>query len=165
MLIVKKSQIPGAGKGLYTTKPFKKGVIIIEYTGEIITWKEYEQRVEQDKDGYLFYINDKRCIDAYNHPETKARYANDANGLVKVKGLSNNSEYEIIKNKAYIVATTDIPAGSEIFVDYTEEYWEAIRFNLDLKKKEKKTTEKEVTAKKYKKKDRSIYGNLLELAD
>lgn len=168
MLVVKKSQIPGAGKGLYTTKPIKKGQQIIEYTGEIITWKEYEKRVELDMDGYLFFINNKKCIDAYNHPEAKARYANDAAGLVRVKGLNNNAEYEIIDGRAYIVATNDIPSGSEIFVDYTPEYWEAIRHNLELKKQEnlvneveKKSSKKNQKAKN--KKEKSVYGNLLSV--
>jgi SET domain-containing protein len=54
-LIVKRSQIPGAGKGLFTTKAIKRDTKIIEYRGEIINWKEYEKRVKEDKDGYLFY--------------------------------------------------------------------------------------------------------------
>ncbi|MCX8080045.1 MAG: SET domain-containing protein [Bacteroidia bacterium] len=129
-LIVKKSQLPGVGKGLYTDKFIPKGTKIIEYRGEIIHWKEYKKRVEEEKDGYLFYIRRDKCIDAYNTPQYKARYANDANGLVRVKGLKNNAQYEIHNDKCYIVATRDIQAGEEIFVDYTREYWDAIRYNL-----------------------------------
>jgi SET domain-containing protein len=138
-LIVKKSQLPGAGKGLFTTKPIKKGTKIIEYRGEIIEWKEYRKRVKEEKDGYLFFIRRNKCIDAYNTPQYKARYANDANGIVRVKGLKNNAQYEIHNDKCYIVATRDIKAGEEIFVDYTKEYWDAIRFNIknNLYKKKK----------------------------
>jgi len=39
-LIVKKSQLPNSGKGLFTTTAIKKGTRIIEYLGEIIDWKE-----------------------------------------------------------------------------------------------------------------------------
>lgn len=137
-LIVKKSQLPGAGKGLYTTKPIKKGTKIIEYRGEIINWKEYLKRVKEEKDGYLFYIRKDKCIDAYNTPQYKARYANDANGLVRVKGLKNNAQYEIHNDRCYIVATRDIKAGEEIFVDYTKEYWDAIRYNIKNKLYKKK---------------------------
>lgn len=138
-LIVKKSQLPGAGKGLFTTKPIKKGTKIIEYRGEIIEWKEYRKRVKEEKDGYLFFIRRNKCIDAYYTPQYKARYANDANGIVRVKGLKNNAQYEIHNDKCYIVATRDIKAGEEIFVDYTKEYWDAIRFNIknNLYKKKK----------------------------
>lgn len=131
-LIVKTSQLPNSGKGLFTTTPIKKGTKIIEYKGEIIDWKEYERRVERDEDGYLFFINNKRCIDAYNTPQHKARFANDAAGLSRVKGLKNNSVYEIDGDQCFIVASRDINAGEEIFVSYTKEYWDCIRYNIKI---------------------------------
>src|SRR6185312_1959687 len=118
-LLVKTSTLPKAGKGLFTDKAIKKSAKVIEYKGEIIDWKEYEKRVLEDKDGYLFYINKNRCIDAYSTPQHKARYANDAEGLSRVKGLKNNSEYEIFGDKCYIVSDRDIEAGEEIFVSYS----------------------------------------------
>jgi SET domain-containing protein len=129
-LIVKKSKLPNAGKGLFTTKAIKKDSKVIEYKGEIITWKEYDKRVASDKDGYLFYINRQRCIDAYPTPQYKARYANDANGLVRIKGVKNNCEYNVIGDKCYIVSVRDIKAGEEIFVDYTKGYWDTVRDNI-----------------------------------
>ncbi|MGZ3899208.1 MAG: SET domain-containing protein [Bacteroidia bacterium] len=129
-LLVKKSQLPNAGKGLYTTKPIKKGEQVIEYKGEIINWKEYEKRVAENKDGYLFFINNKRCIDAFPTPQYKARYANDAAGMSRVKGLSNNCDYEIVGDQCFIVARRNIKAGEEIFVNYTKEYWDCVRYNI-----------------------------------
>ncbi|HQQ95177.1 MAG TPA: SET domain-containing protein [Bacteroidia bacterium] len=129
-LIIKKSGLPNAGKGLFTNKPIKKDQKIVEYKGEIIDWREYEKRVKEDKDGYLFYIHRKRCIDAYGTPQYKARYANDAEGLSRVKGLKNNSVYEIFGDRCYIVATRDIEAGEEIFVSYSKDYWDCIRYNI-----------------------------------
>ncbi len=127
---VKTSQLPGAGKGLYTNKPIKKDSKIIEYKGEIINWKEYEKRVKEDKDGYLFYINKNRCIDAYSTPKFKARYANDAMGLSRMKGLKNNASYQVFGDRCFIVAERDIEAGEEIFVNYTKDYWDCIRYNI-----------------------------------
>ena len=132
-LIVKKSQLPNAGKGLFTTKPIKKGEQVIEYLGEIIEWKEYLKRVLEDKDGYLFFINKQKCIDAYNTPQHLARFANDASGITRVTGLRNNCEYEIIKNRCYIVAKRNIQPNEEIFVSYTKEYWDCIRYNIKHK--------------------------------
>lgn len=129
-LVVKKSQLPSAGKGLFTTKDIKKGSKIIEYRGEVIDWKEYCKRVKEDKDGYLAFISRKKCIDAYNTPQYKARYANDAEGLIKIKGIKNNAEYQIIDDKVYIVATRDIKAGEEIFVSYSKDYWNALKYNI-----------------------------------
>jgi uncharacterized protein len=129
-LKVKRSQLPNAGKGLFTTTAIKKKDKIVEYKGEIINWKEYEKRVKEDKDGYLFFVNRNHCIDAYNTPEHVARYANDAAGLGRVKGLKNNASYEIFGKQCFIVAERDIAAGEEIFVNYTKEYWDCIRYNI-----------------------------------
>ena len=132
-LIVKTSQLPNAGKGLFTTSAIKKDSKIIEYKGEIIDWKEYTKRVKEDKDGYLFFINKNRCIDAFSTKQYKARYANDAAGIGRVKGLSNNANYEVFGDKCFIVASKDIKAGEEIFVNYTKEYWDCIRYNIKHK--------------------------------
>jgi uncharacterized protein len=141
-LIVKKSSLPGAGKGLFTDKPIRKGTKVIEYKGEIIDWKEYDRRVARDEDGYLFFINKNYCIDAYPTPQYKARYANDAMGLTRVKGLTNNCDYEVEGNRCFIVAQRDIKKGEEIFVDYTPEYWDCIRYNIKLKKRKDKEEKK-----------------------
>lgn len=150
-LLVKKSRLPGAGKGLFTTKDIKKGKKIIEYRGEIIDWKEYCKRVKEDKDGYLVYISRKKCIDAYNTPQYKARYANDAEGLIRSKKYKNNAEYQIIGDKVYLVATRDIKAGEEIFVSYSKDYWDAVKYNIkhELYKSEKLNHLKQLV-KKYK---------------
>jgi uncharacterized protein len=132
-LMVKKSRLPGAGKGLFTTKKIAKDSKVIEYRGEIINWKEYEKRVKEDRDGYLFYINRNLCIDAYPTPQYKARYANDAAGISRLKGLRNNCTYQIFGKKCYIVAERDIKPGEEILVDYTREYWDCIRYNIRKK--------------------------------
>lgn len=154
-LIVKKSTIPTAGKGLFVTRDVKKDERIVEYLGEIIDWKECDVRAEKDEGGYVFYISKKKCIDAFNMPEVLARFANDANGLVKIPGVRNNCVYEIYKNRGWIKATRNIKAGSEILVSYGAQYWRDIRFNIKLEEDKKKAAEKakkQDKAKKAKKK-------------
>ncbi len=131
-LTVKTSQLPNSGKGLFTTTAIKKGTRVIEYLGEIIDWKEYEKRVERDEDGYLFFINKKVCIDAWNTPEHKARFANDAAGLGRVKGLKNNCVYETEGDRCWIVSTKDIAAGEEIFVSYMNHHAKRNEFNYHV---------------------------------
>jgi SET domain-containing protein len=65
---VKKSS---AGLGLFATEPFKKGDLVIEYTGEKITEAEANQRGGK----YLFELNDDWTIDGKGR-ENKARYLN-----------------------------------------------------------------------------------------
>lgn len=129
MLYVKKSKIPKSGKGLFTTHDIKKGDVVVEYEGEKLTWKECLKRNEaqKGKGGYYFYVNAKNCVDAQYTLDALARYANDAAGFSRVPGVRNNSKYEVIKSKPYIVATRNIPAGSEILVAYGKEYWDAMK--------------------------------------
>ena len=135
-LYIKKSGIPNAGKGLFTKKAIPKGTRIIEYTGKRTTWKEVKD--EDGKNGYIFYINRNHVIDALPTKKAYARYANDARGLVRIKGLLNNSDYIVDGLKAYIESKKDIPAGGEILVDYGKDYWKVIRQNIKLRQEEEK---------------------------
>jgi uncharacterized protein len=145
--IVKKSQIPGSGKGLYTKRNIKKGERFIEYLGEVITEKELDKRAEKDIYGYAFFVSKKKCIDAFYTSEALARFANDAKGLTRVEGLKNNSCYEIWKNRGWIKAERNIKAGEEIFVSYGTEYWRDIKYNIKLDEEKKKTAKKSSTKK------------------
>jgi SET domain-containing protein len=128
-LEVRQTNIPGAGKGLFTSKDIKRGTRIIEYKGRIRTWKE----VEHDADNpYIFYVADDHVIDASNAHESLGRYINDAKGLNKIKGLNNNAQFVHDGRRVFIEATRDIPAGSEIFVSYGKEYWHVMRQNQKL---------------------------------
>jgi len=145
-LIVKKSTLPGAGKGLYTTVDIPKKKRIVEYKGTRTLWKDIKD--EDGKNGYIFYITRNNVIDALPHKNALARYANDARGLTKVEGIRNNAEYIIDDGRCYIDAMRDIPAGSEIFVSYSVDYWRTIKENMKLSAAEKKKKEKKASAKK-----------------
>jgi hypothetical protein len=116
----------------------------VEYKGRRSTWAEVKD--EDGKNGYIFFINRNNVIDGLPYKSALARYANDARGLVKIKGLFNNADYVVKGTKAYIESKKDIPAGSEIFVDYGKDYWKVIRENIKLWKEEAK--EKELAKKK-----------------
>jgi SET domain-containing protein len=128
LLLVKESTLPNCGKGLFTKVDIKKGALIVEYQGEKITWAEGLKRNEHHEfqSPYLFYISAKNCIDAEYTLDALARYANDAKGHTRIKGLNNNAEYAIIKRIPYIMATRNIKAGEEIFVSYGDDYWKAM---------------------------------------
>jgi len=129
-LYVKKSGIPGAGKGLFTKEFIPKGTRIVEYKGKRTVWKDVKD--DDGKNGYLFYINRNNVIDALPATKTLARYANDARGMVRIKGVLNNSDYIIDGKKVFIEAAKDIPPKAEILVDYGREYWQVIRHNLKI---------------------------------
>lgn len=148
-LLVKKSTLPGAGKGLFTTVDIPKGKRIVEYKGTRTTWAEVED--DDGKNGYIFYITKNNVIDALPHKEALGRYANDARGMSKVEGIRNNAEYIISKGRCYIDAMKDISAGSEILVSYSADYWRTIKDNIKLeerKAKSKKAKSKKATSGK-----------------
>lgn len=128
-LVIKESQIPGSGKGLFTNVAITKGTRIVEYKGRIKTWKE----VKDDYDNfYIFFVNKNHIIDANGYKKSFARYLNDAQGLKRIKGLVNNTEFLRDGLKVYITAKKNIQAGEELFVSYGKEYWDVIRNNLKL---------------------------------
>lgn len=142
-LIVKDSQIPGAGKGLFTTTLIRKGQKVVEYRGEIIDNKEYWRRVKREEDYYVMELKPNRSIDAMYTKQFKARYANDAAGISRVKGLSNNCDYAEHDDKIYIEARRDIYPGEEIFVNYTKGYWDSVRWRrYKAKQREKRAKER-----------------------
>lgn len=150
-LYVKKSKLPDSGKGLFTKKFIPKGTKIVEYKGRISTWAEVKD--EDGKNGYIFYVNRNHVIDGKPHLSALARYANDARGLSRIKGITNNCDYVIDGKKAYIESKKDIPAGAEILVDYGKDYWKVIRDNMKLWKeeeREKSKAKKKSTTKKSK---------------
>ena len=132
-LVIKRSQISGAGKGLFTKKLIPKSTRIVEYRGALNTWKEVDHK--NGRNGYIFYINRNRVIDALPYKKALGRYANDARGSKKKKSLINNSEYVVEDGKVFIESKKEIPPGSEILVDYGKEYWAAMNHNSRLKKR------------------------------
>ena len=119
-VVVKKSILPGAGKGLFAKELIPRGTRIVEYKGKITTWKEVDDN--DGNNGYIYYVKRNHVIDASRHTSALVRYANDARGLQRVKGVSNNAEYTEDGLKVYIESVKEIPAGAEILVEYGKEY-------------------------------------------
>ncbi len=135
-LLIKRSGIPKAGKGLFTKIDIPKGRRIVEYKGKIMTWKQALQ--SKVFNAYVFYLNRDHVIDAKHNLKAFGRYANDANGLSKIKGLVNNSKYVIDNGCVFLEAIRNIPAGTEILVGYKKEYWDVIKYNSQLALNRKK---------------------------
>jgi uncharacterized protein len=134
-LVVKTSQLPGSGLGLFTKVFIPKGTRIVEYKGRVSKWKDVKN---ENDNGYLYTINNNHVINALPYKKALARYANDAKGIVRIKGITNNCNYVNDGLKAYIESVKDIPAGAEILVDYGKEYWDVIRENIKIEKEKQK---------------------------
>ncbi|HLI92193.1 MAG TPA: SET domain-containing protein [Puia sp.] len=130
-LVVKRSTLKGAGRGLFTTKAIPKGKKIVEYKGKVTKWKEVNDR--HGLNGYIYYVNRNHVIDAWGSKTALGRYANDAKGLFRSEGLSNNCTYRIEGLRVFIYSMRSIPAGSELFVGYGKEYWDIIKENKGIR--------------------------------
>lgn len=95
------------GLGLFSNRDLKKGDLIIEYTGELITNDEADRRANR----YLFEINDKWTLDG-SARSNLARYINHS--------CRPNSEAEIdeAKRRIFIYAKKKISASEELTYDY-----------------------------------------------
>ena len=143
-LVVKTSQLPGSGLGLFTKTFIPKGTRIVEYKGRVTKWKDVKN---ENDNGYIYTINNNHVINALPYKKALARYANDARGISRIKGITNNCNYVNDNMKAYIESFRDIPAGGEILVNYGKEYWEVIRENIKIEKdKQKKLAAKKKKA-------------------
>ncbi len=153
-LLVKKSTLPGAGKGLFTNVFIPKGTRIAEYKGKISTWKEVDH-----KDGlnaYIYYVNRNHVIDGLTFKDNLARYANDAKGCENGIKVMNNCIFVTTKLRVFLVSKKAIQPKSEILVRYGKEYWDVIRFNkaeAEKEKAKKATRAKKSSAKAISKKN------------
>jgi SET domain-containing protein len=102
------------GRGVYAGRDLKKGERIIEYKGEVITWREADRRPPSDPDDpthtFFFSLDDgKHVIDA-NVNGNAARWINHS--------CAPNCETEEDEGRVWIEALRDIKAGEELFYDY-----------------------------------------------
>ena len=84
---VKKSQIKGAGLGLFAERAFKADDRIVEYTGEKLTTAQYERQYASDALGsYGIQLSERFVIDAAKTTSGVDRYACDYHGSGKILG-------------------------------------------------------------------------------
>ncbi len=115
-VLVKKSKF---GLGLFAGENIKKGEIIIEYIGHIITDKEADNIADNR---YIFWV--KKDFNINGSPRWNiARYCNHS--------CNPNSESEIKKNRVFVRAIKNINIGEEIVYDYGEEYVKDILIGKD----------------------------------
>ncbi len=111
-LLVKKSTIAAAGRGVFAAKQFRKGEIIGEYTGEVVLEDEaFEKHAESEMD-FLFDLGNGYVIDP----------ANDSNPIKYINHSCNpNCESDQDGKRIFIHAIRTIKSGEELFYDYSLE--------------------------------------------
>lgn len=135
-LVIKKSLIPGAGKGVFTKVSIEKESIITEFTGEKISHTIGAARFILKQSHSILYLNKTYSLDSLKDKNCIATYINDAKGLTKVPNLKNNASIVVARGRLFVIAKRNIKAGEELYVSYGPSYWKAIVYYgaLDLKK-------------------------------
>jgi hypothetical protein len=121
-LYIQESQLPQAGKGLFTAITIYKDEIIAYYGGKVLTKAEVNLRIKNKQDQYFINQLDGTILDSLNS-NCFAKYANDAQGL-DVSKFKNNAKISLDESeKICLIATTKIKLGEEIFCSYGKKYW------------------------------------------
>ena len=101
------------GKGVYALQDLAEGETLIEYLGEVISWKEALRRHPHDpKDPnhtFYFHIDDKHVIDG-KQGGNSSRWINHS--------CKPNCEADEDGGRVFIKTLRNIKAGEELFYDY-----------------------------------------------
>ncbi|MFO7570542.1 MAG: SET domain-containing protein-lysine N-methyltransferase [Smithellaceae bacterium] len=101
------------GKGVYAVQPIRAGEKVLEYQGEIITWKKALSRHPHDPDQpnhtFYFHLNDGHVIDAKSS-RAPAKWVNHS--------CNPNMEADQEGLRVFLKALRDIEPGEELFYDY-----------------------------------------------
>ena len=121
-LYIQDSQIPNAGKGLFTAIDIYPNEIISLFKGGILTDEEAQKRASEGNDRYFINMLDGSILDSMN-VDCFAKYANDAEAFSKLE-FKNNSKITLDDDdNVCIVATKKIKSQQEIFCSYGVKYW------------------------------------------
>lgn len=101
------------GKGVFALRAIGAGEIIIEYTGELISWTEALRRHPHDPQDpnhtFYFHIDDGRVIDA--------KFGGNASRWIN-HSCDPNCESDENDGRVFIKAKRDLRPGEELFYDY-----------------------------------------------
>ncbi len=101
------------GRGVFAVQDIAEGETLIEYVGEIISWKEALRRHPHDPSDpnhtFYFHIDDGRVIDAL-YGGNSSRWINHS--------CDPNCEADEVEGRVFIKALRNIRAGEELNYDY-----------------------------------------------
>lgn len=101
------------GKGVYAARSIKEGDTVLEYKGEIITWRQALKRHPHDPDQphhtFYFHLDDGHVIDA-RKSAAPAKWINHS--------CNPNLEARQDGYRVFLEALRDIEPGEELFYDY-----------------------------------------------
>ncbi|MHB8771384.1 MAG: SET domain-containing protein [Syntrophales bacterium] len=102
------------GKGVYAVRPIKEGEPVLEYKGEIITWRKALKRHPHDpgqpNHTFFFHLGDGHVIDA-KYSNAPAKWINHS--------CEPNLEARQDGCRVFLEALRNIEPGEELLYDYS----------------------------------------------
>jgi hypothetical protein len=124
---VRRSQIPGAGLGLFAVRTFLPGSYISQYGGDALTDREVDDRYVRGLKTFRvqYGLNStiggrNRVVDGVVSSSGNARYANDARGTLC---FNNAVLCDSEDPRTRLKAIKTIHPGDEIFCSYGKSFW------------------------------------------
>ncbi|CEM26558.1 unnamed protein product [Vitrella brassicaformis CCMP3155] len=104
--------------GLFACKAFRRGEVLCEYSGTVLTLRQLLQ--QRDRTYVMGGFGLNAHIDAGPHPEVLARYINDNFDKSKINVRFN--KLKTLK-RAEVIALRAIEPGEELYASYGQVYW------------------------------------------
>jgi len=117
---IAKSNIKGAGKGIFAKIDIKKGTRLGYYDGKYMNEKTYQKVENQD---YIWQVKSRPnlYVDARLCKKAILRYINGAKTKSQKKKI--NVEPYTYKSKLYYRTIKNVKKGTELLIDYGDYYW------------------------------------------
>jgi hypothetical protein len=122
---VKQCDSPTKGRGLFAMQAFAASSLVIEYRGDVLSWKSLAERYGSGKINlqgkYVFELRELAVyIDAADERSAGcARFINHSS-----RNPNLRVEVDLLHSRAWFVASREIAAGDELCFDYGSRYWE-----------------------------------------
>lgn len=122
--IIKPSRIPGAGMGVYSVKFIPANTIVGEYKGKFLTDDEYWKLVNTDQWHYVMGLDECSYKFTNGIKYIDGRFGNFTTRINYAPTEYQNVRFQKICEAPFVnvIATRDIEAGEEIYVDYGPNY-------------------------------------------
>lgn len=135
---VSQSTIPNSGKGLFARKTIKKGTVIAEFKGKILRKVDDESEDSNSmvdfQDGFVLVCDETDVAasfanDFVQFPTTRRKLMESLRSNTPFYSIhpnatrNSNIDLDTANHRAFLVASTKIRCGKEIFTHYGFNYW------------------------------------------
>lgn len=123
-LVIRTSNIPHAGNGVFATVPIPEGAVLGHYSGHYITRAQHQDLCRRNKWHYVMRLLDCAAQHTGGYTRIDGRDGNVFTRINHAPADFRNVRFKKICEDPYvlIIATKNIHAGEELYIDYGPKY-------------------------------------------